>query len=82
MTGGEFKMFMDFLRSLSIFGDKAPQERVQELIEIISGQADLDAQFNVSVFFILECCRNFWFRIVLAVKKHHTGVVGTWLVVY
>ncbi|WMV49112.1 hypothetical protein MTR67_042497 [Solanum verrucosum] len=48
VTGGEFKMFMDFLRSLSIFGNKAPQERVQELIEIISGQADLDAQFNVS----------------------------------
>ncbi|CAN4117482.1 unnamed protein product [Withania somnifera] len=48
VTGGEFKMFMDFLRSLSIFGDKAPQERVQELIEIIAGQADLDAQFNVS----------------------------------
>ncbi|CAN4087190.1 unnamed protein product [Withania somnifera] len=48
VTGGEFKMFMDFLKSLSIFGDKAPQERVQELIEIIAGQADLDAQFNVS----------------------------------
>ncbi|KAF3681878.1 putative E3 ubiquitin-protein ligase ATL41-like [Capsicum annuum] len=48
VTGGEFKTFMDFLRSLSIFGDKAPQERVQELIEIIAGQADLDAQFNVS----------------------------------
>lgn len=41
-------MFMDFLKSLSIFGDKAPTERVQELIEIIEGQADLDAQFDVS----------------------------------
>lgn len=49
VTGAEFKMFMDFLKSLSIFGDKAPAERVQELIEIIAGQADLDAQFNVSV---------------------------------
>ncbi|XP_016486434.2 apoptosis inhibitor 5-like protein API5 [Nicotiana tabacum] len=48
VTGAEFKMFMDFLKSLSIFGDKAPAERVQELIEIIAGQADLDAQFNVS----------------------------------
>ncbi|KAF9588135.1 hypothetical protein IFM89_007611 [Coptis chinensis] len=48
VTGAEFKMFMDFLRSLSIFGEKAPPERVQELIEIIGGQADLDAQFNVS----------------------------------
>jgi uncharacterized protein YnzC (UPF0291/DUF896 family) len=48
VTGAEFKMFMDFLKSLSIFGDKAPRERVQELIEIIEGQADLDAQFNVS----------------------------------
>ncbi|KAJ9690573.1 hypothetical protein PVL29_012960 [Vitis rotundifolia] len=41
-------MFMDFLRSLTLFGEKAPPERVQELIEIIEGQADLDAQFNVS----------------------------------
>ncbi|XP_052202202.1 apoptosis inhibitor 5-like protein API5 [Diospyros lotus] len=48
VTGAEFKMFMDFLKSLSIFGEKAPVERVQELIEIIEAQADLDAQFNVS----------------------------------
>ncbi|XP_024987837.1 apoptosis inhibitor 5-like protein API5 isoform X2 [Cynara cardunculus var. scolymus] len=48
VTGAEFKMFMDFLKGLSIFGDKAPTERVQELIEIIEGQADLDAQFDVS----------------------------------
>ncbi|XP_008778354.1 apoptosis inhibitor 5-like protein API5 [Phoenix dactylifera] len=48
VTGAEFKLFMDFLRSLSIFGDSAPPERIQELIEIIEGQADLDAQFNVS----------------------------------
>ncbi|KAL6333521.1 hypothetical protein AAG906_028706 [Vitis piasezkii] len=48
VTGAEFKMFMDFLRSLTLFGEKAPPERVQELIEIIEGQADLDAQFNVS----------------------------------
>lgn len=41
-------MFMDFLKSLTLFGEKAPPERVQELIEIIEGQADLDAQFNVS----------------------------------
>ncbi|KAL5729990.1 Apoptosis inhibitor 5 [Ranunculus cassubicifolius] len=48
VTGAEFKMFMDFLRSLTIFGESAPPERVQELIEIIEGQADLHAQFNVS----------------------------------
>ncbi|KAL3837722.1 hypothetical protein ACJIZ3_022313 [Penstemon smallii] len=47
VTGVEFQMFMDFLKSLSMFGEKAPPERVQELIEIIEGQADLDAQFNV-----------------------------------
>ncbi|KAG8385481.1 hypothetical protein BUALT_Bualt03G0049800 [Buddleja alternifolia] len=47
VTGAEFKMFMDFLKSLSMFGEKAPPERIQELIEIIEGQADLDAQFNV-----------------------------------
>lgn len=48
VTGAEFKVFMDFIKSLSIFGEKAPRERVQELIEIIEGQADLYAQFNVS----------------------------------
>ncbi|KZV57552.1 apoptosis inhibitor 5-like [Dorcoceras hygrometricum] len=48
VTGAEFKMFMDFLKTLTIFGEKAPPERVQELIEIIEGQADLDAQFNVT----------------------------------
>ncbi|XP_010260402.1 PREDICTED: apoptosis inhibitor 5-like protein API5 isoform X2 [Nelumbo nucifera] len=48
VTGAEFKMFMDFLKSLSLFGDNSLPEHVQELIEIIEGQADLDAQFNVS----------------------------------
>lgn len=42
-------MFMDFLTSLSIFGGKAPQERMHELVEIVEGQADLDSQFNVSL---------------------------------
>lgn len=44
-------MFMDFLKSLSLFGEKAPPERMKELIGIVEGQADLDAQFNVSEFF-------------------------------
>ncbi|CAK9135284.1 unnamed protein product [Ilex paraguariensis] len=48
VTGAEFKMFMDFLRRLSLFGQNAPTERIQELVEIIEGQADLDAQFDVS----------------------------------
>lgn len=48
VTGAEFKMFVEFLKGLSIFGEKAPPGRIQELIEIIEGQADLDAQFNVS----------------------------------
>ncbi|XP_051135860.1 apoptosis inhibitor 5-like protein API5 [Andrographis paniculata] len=48
VTAAEFKLFMDFLKSLSLFGPNAPVERVQELVEIIEGQADLDAQFNVS----------------------------------
>ncbi|GAB4827035.1 Apoptosis inhibitor 5 [Ancistrocladus abbreviatus] len=47
VTGAEFEMFMEFLKSLSIFGDKAPPERIQELVEISEGQADLDAQFDV-----------------------------------
>ena len=41
-------MFMDFLKSLSIFGEKAPPEHLKELIGIIEGQADLDSQFDVS----------------------------------
>lgn len=49
VTGAEFQMFMDFLKSLAIFGEKAPPESLQELIEIIESQADLDAQFNVSI---------------------------------
>ncbi|XP_026412434.1 apoptosis inhibitor 5-like protein API5 [Papaver somniferum] len=48
VTGAEFKMFMDFLKSLSIFGEGTPPERVKELIEIVEGQADLDAQFAVT----------------------------------
>lgn len=51
VTAVEFKMFMDFLKSLSLFGKNAPLERVQELVEIIEGQADLDAQFDVSPLF-------------------------------
>ncbi|KAK8608055.1 hypothetical protein V6N13_023490 [Hibiscus sabdariffa] len=47
VTGAEFRMFMDFLKGLSIFGEKVPPERLKELIEIIEGQADLDAQFDV-----------------------------------
>ena len=41
-------MFMDFLKKLSIFGDKAPSERMKELVEIIEGQADLDSAFDVT----------------------------------
>lgn len=52
VTGAEFKMFMDFLKSLSIFGDQASPERIQELLEIVEGQADLDAQFNVCAVLI------------------------------
>ncbi|RLM77871.1 apoptosis inhibitor 5 [Panicum miliaceum] len=48
VTGSEFELFMGFLRSLSIFGDSAPRESFQELIEIIQAQADLDSQFNHS----------------------------------
>lgn len=55
MTGIEFRMFMDFLKSLSLFGEKAPPEQMKELIGIIEGQADLDAQFNVITFFFPSC---------------------------
>ncbi|KAH6795663.1 hypothetical protein C2S51_036649 [Perilla frutescens var. frutescens] len=48
VTAAEFKLFIDFLKSLTLFGKNAPVERIQELVEIIEGQADLDAQFNVS----------------------------------
>ncbi|KAJ0845970.1 putative apoptosis inhibitory 5 [Helianthus annuus] len=45
VTGLEFKILMGFVKSLNIFGDKAPTERV----ELIESQADLDAPFDVSV---------------------------------
>ncbi|CAM6023087.1 unnamed protein product [Sphagnum balticum] len=48
VTGAEFKMFMDFLKSLTLFNDKSPPERVQELLEIVEGQADLDAIFTIT----------------------------------
>ena len=54
VTRAEFRMFMDFLKSLSIFGEKAPPECLKELIGIIEGQADLAVQFNVSVFLCFE----------------------------
>jgi hypothetical protein len=41
-------MFMDFLKTLGIFGHKAPSERMKELVEIIEGQADLDSAFDVT----------------------------------
>lgn len=53
VTAVEFKMFMDFLKSLSLFGENASAEHVQELVEIIEGQADLDAQFDVSACSLL-----------------------------
>lgn len=49
VTGAEFKMFMDFLKSLALFGPNAQAEQVQELLEIVEGQADLDAVFNVCI---------------------------------
>uniref|UniRef100_A0A6N2KFR6 Apoptosis inhibitor 5 n=1 Tax=Salix viminalis TaxID=40686 RepID=A0A6N2KFR6_SALVM len=48
VTGAEFTMFMDFLKKLTIFGDKAPSERMKELVGIIEGQADLDSAFDVT----------------------------------
>uniref|UniRef100_A0A6N2KXS7 Uncharacterized protein n=1 Tax=Salix viminalis TaxID=40686 RepID=A0A6N2KXS7_SALVM len=48
VTGAEFRMFMDFLKTLGIFGPKAPSERMKELVEIIEGQADLDSAFDVT----------------------------------
>ncbi|KAB5560659.1 hypothetical protein DKX38_005616 [Salix brachista] len=48
VTGAEFRMFMDFLKTLGIFGHKAPSERMKELVEIIEGQADLDSAFDVA----------------------------------
>ena len=53
-------MFMDFLKKLSIFGDKAPSERMKELVEIIEGQADLDSAFDVTqVSDCWNCVPNF-----------------------
>ncbi|PPD81282.1 hypothetical protein GOBAR_DD21787 [Gossypium barbadense] len=42
------KLHLLLTKSLSIFGEKAPPERLEELLGIIEGQADLDARFDVS----------------------------------
>eukprot|EP00850_Spirogloea_muscicola_P017314 SM000147S01133 [mRNA] locus=s147:256652:261253:- [translate_table: standard] len=47
VTGAEFKMFIDFLKSLDLFSEKAPPEQVQELVQIIEGQADLQSKFEL-----------------------------------
>ena len=54
VTRAEFRMFMDFLKSFSIFGEKSPPKCMKELIGIIEGQADLDVQFNVIAFLCFE----------------------------
>lgn len=66
VTGAEFQMFMDFIKTLSIFGEKAPPERVHELIEIIEGQADLDAQFDVSASFL---CFFYWYKKIVGISE-------------
>lgn len=68
VTGAEFKLFIDFLKSLTLFGQKAPLERVQELVEIIEGQADLDAQFNV---WFTSCTASWSLLIVLSEFLRH-----------
>ncbi|XP_023641268.1 uncharacterized protein LOC17891538 isoform X3 [Capsella rubella] len=54
VSGEEIKMFMAFLTSLSIFGVKTPQERMQELVGIVEGLANLDAKLNVSDAYCLD----------------------------
>lgn len=48
--------------SLSLFGENAPAEWMQELITIMENQADLDAIFMVIIFF------PFLFMFVLYVR--------------
>eukprot|EP00271_Cylindrocystis_brebissonii_P007404 TRINITY_DN20909_c0_g2_i1.p1 TRINITY_DN20909_c0_g2~~TRINITY_DN20909_c0_g2_i1.p1 ORF type:complete len:572 (+),score=141.78 TRINITY_DN20909_c0_g2_i1:152-1867(+) len=48
VTGDEFQRLMNFLRSLALFGEKASAERMQELLEVVEGQADLDSEFDIS----------------------------------
>lgn len=52
-------MFIDFLKSLNLFGDGAAHARVRELIETIESQADLDAQFDVSSLSLLLSANAF-----------------------
>lgn len=63
VTAAEFKMFVEFLKSMNLFGPSAPIERMQELVEIIAGQADLDVEFDVS----FSSC----FHVMLVVVFHY-----------
>ncbi|CAI9784236.1 unnamed protein product [Fraxinus pennsylvanica] len=55
VTAVEFKMFIDVLKSLSLFGQKALVERVEELVEIIEGQADLDVSDGDHIDRFISC---------------------------
>lgn len=52
---------------MSLFGPGAPAERLQELVEIIEAQADLDAQFDVS----LSPCGRFPFHIMTSILEQY-----------
>ncbi|XP_071907364.1 apoptosis inhibitor 5-like protein API5 isoform X3 [Coffea arabica] len=58
VTADEFKMFVGFLKSLSLFGQNASAEHVQELVEIIEGQADLDAIFDLPEKWTLDLLKT------------------------
>eukprot|EP00244_Chara_vulgaris_P010881 TRINITY_DN513_c0_g1_i1.p1 TRINITY_DN513_c0_g1~~TRINITY_DN513_c0_g1_i1.p1 ORF type:complete len:554 (+),score=150.28 TRINITY_DN513_c0_g1_i1:552-2213(+) len=59
VTGAEFKMFMDFLMSLNMFGKGAAKENVQELLDVVEKQADLASPFSPadsdSIDKLLDC---------------------------
>jgi len=50
----EFQIFMDFLLSLSLFGENASAERMQELITIMENQADFRCYIHGDYFFFLS----------------------------
>eukprot|EP00898_Chlorokybus_atmophyticus_P006273 jgi/Chlat1/6647/Chrsp49S06144 len=48
VTGQEFKLLMDMLNSLAMFGPKASQEAVQELFQIVADQAELSGPLTAT----------------------------------
>lgn len=69
VTAIELKMFIDFLKSSSLFEQKAPVERVEELVEIIDGLLMLNSMYVPFPVYDSSNCLPFAICLVIAVLQ-------------